>query len=109
LCSHLLLVKMPEGYMPLKITKKALEKIRDIMHTKKIPKNYGLRVGTQSAGCIGVSHMLGFDRMKKNDMAYERNGISIFIEKKNVMYLVGLKLDYLEDEDTSGFSFLPEK
>jgi len=95
--------------MPLKITKKALEKARDIMHAKKIPKNYGLRIGTQGAGCIGVSHMLGFDSKKKNDMVYERNGISIYIEKKDVMYLVGYKLDYVEKNEVNGFSFFPAK
>lgn len=98
-------VNMSETFMPIQITEKALEEVRNIMNSKEIPDDYGLRIGIRGTGCGGASHMLGFDHKKDNDMVYLREGISIYIEKKDVIYLVGIKLDYVHKESSSGFMF----
>ncbi|MCH8233678.1 MAG: iron-sulfur cluster assembly accessory protein [Bacteroidetes bacterium] len=96
---------MSENFMPVQITEKALEEVRNIMNSKEIPDDYGLRIGIKGTGCGGASHMLGFDHKKDNDMVYLREGIPIYIEKKDVIYLVGLKLDFVDGESSSGFTF----
>ena len=43
--------------VPVTITERAIEEIKSIMKTKKIPVEYGLRVGVKGAGCAGVSYL----------------------------------------------------
>lgn len=92
--------------LPLTITEKALKEIKAIMKNKNIPGEYGLRIGIKaSGGCGGISYLLGFDKQKPSDDSYEIDGIMVYIEKKHVMYLVGLEMDYYSGADAQGFNF----
>jgi len=89
---------------PIHISDKATVEIQDIMTNKKIPEGYGLRVGVKGAGC-GVSFILGFDKEKEGDNAYLINEIPVFIQKKEVMFLIGKEVDFYEGADARGFVF----
>ncbi len=92
--------------LPLTITSKALEEVKAIIKDKNIPKEYGLRIGIKGGGgCVGISYMLGFDKKKSTDDSYTIDGIDVYIEKKHVMYLVGLEMDYYSGADAQGFNF----
>ena len=92
--------------LPLTITSKALEEVKAIIKNKNIPKEYGLRIGIKGGGgCVGISYMLGFDKKKPDDDSYKIDGIDVYIEKKHVMYLVGLEMDYYSGADEQGFNF----
>jgi len=92
---------------PVTISKKAAEEIVAIMDKKNISNEYGLRIGMKDGGgCgAGMKHMLGFDKKKQGDLEYQAQGITIYIEKKHLMYLIGLQVDFYEGEDARGFSF----
>lgn len=92
--------------LPISISTIAFEEIKNILNTKGIPSNYGLRVGSKGSGCSGVSHYLGFDTKKENDEEYKYDNIIIYIQKKDIMHLIGIKLDFIEDEQQRGFVFL---
>lgn len=93
---------------PVQISTSAALEIQNIMKNKNIPQDYGLRIGMKGGGgCgAGMTHMLGFDRKKEGDLEYESNGILVYIEKKHLMYLIGLQVDFYEGADARGFTFI---
>lgn len=94
---------------PVKITPTAIEEIKNIMENKNIPSDYGLRVGVRGGGgcsAAGMSYMLGFDKEKPTDKRFEIEGISVFIEKSHVMYIIGMEVHFHEGNDARGFMFV---
>jgi len=99
---------MSEIIMPVSFTDKAIKEVKNIIAAKKIPSDYGLRVGVNGAGCAGVSYLLGFDKKKEKDLEFEVDGIPIYIEKKSMLYLAGQLVDYFEGGEATGFVFTAE-
>jgi iron-sulfur cluster assembly protein len=91
--------------LPISITPRALEEIKNIMATKNIPEGYALRVGVKGGGCGGVSYALGFDQTKEGDQGYEVSGLALLIEKRHVMFLMGMQVDFHESNEAKGFVF----
>lgn len=89
---------------PVTISKRAVDEIRKIMTTKNIPSEYGLRVGVKGGGC-GVSLLIGFDKRKDSDQIYSISGITVYIDKKHTMYIIGKEVDFYEGEEGEGFMF----
>jgi iron-sulfur cluster assembly protein len=96
---------MFEKIEPVGLTARAAEEVRKIMHTKNIPAGYGLRVGIRGGGCGGVALMIGFDKEKPTDLTYTLEGITLHIDKKHTMYLIGKQVDFYEGADAKGFMF----
>ena len=94
-----------QSILPLSITDQAIHQIAAIKATKNIPEGYGLRVGVRGSGCSGTSFVLGFDTKKEGDNEYIIAGIPIYIEKKHVLYVAGIELDYENSEEATGFVF----
>ncbi len=93
---------------PVVLTEKAVSQVKKIINEKKIPPFYGLRVGVEGGGCSGTSkNILGFDTQKETDTTYLQDGIPIYIDKGQVMFLAGITIDYLEGEEEQGFTFSP--
>ena len=92
---------------PVNITKDAQKEILDIIKNKNIPQDYGLRIGVKGGrGCAGVNYLLGFDKQKQDDISYFVEGIEVFVSKKEVMFLMGLEVDFYEGADARGFTFV---
>ena len=91
---------------PVELTEKALQEVKNIMATKNIPQGYGLRVGMKGGGCGGMSFVLGFDEQTDKDLAYKIEDITVLVEKRHTMYLVGMKVDFYEGSDARGFMFI---
>ena len=96
---------MENTFIPIEMTIKALEEVKMIMNSKKVPDAYGLRIGVRRTGCGSSSHTLGFDRKKVNDLEFVKNDILVYIRKQDVLYMVGYELDFVEQDDISGFAF----
>ncbi|MGK7394873.1 MAG: HesB/IscA family protein [Candidatus Cyclobacteriaceae bacterium M3_2C_046] len=97
---------MNEKLVPVKISPDAVQEIRKIMSQKNIPADYYLRVGMKgNVGCGGMGYLLGFDHPKEHDNIYEIEGIPVVVEKKHVMYILDLTIDYHHGADASGFVF----
>lgn len=95
--------------LPVTITTKALAEIRKVRDKKKIPDFYGLRIGLKGgAGCGGGSFVLGFDVKNEKDSEFRVDDIPVFIEKRQILYLAGKLIDYVEGEE-SGFAFYDER
>lgn len=92
--------------LPLKISAEALKQIKVIMAKKSVPKDYGLRIGTNNAATCGTtSFMLGFDEKKEGDDAFQFEGIEILINKKEMLYLIDVTLAYEVGDKATGFRF----
>lgn len=89
---------------PVSITQKALAEIKNTLANKNIPQGYGLRVGVKGGGC-GVTFILGFDHKQENDLEYEVDGVTVYIQKREMLFLVGKEVDFYEGADTRGFVF----
>lgn len=96
---------MFDNIHPVTISPRAAEEIRKIMETKNIPADYSLRVGVKGGGC-GVSLLIGFDKKKETDLSYTISGISVLVDKKHTMYVMGKEVDFHEGEDARGFTFI---
>lgn len=99
---------MFENVKPIGLTARAAEEVRKIMQTKNIPLEYGLRVGIRGGGCGGVSLIIGFDKQKPTDLAYQDEGIEVLIDKKHTMYLIGKQVDFYEGAEARGFMFVDQ-
>ena len=92
---------------PVTLSERAIAEVKHIMTHKSIPEGYGLRIGVKGGGgCGGMGFMLGFDKSKEGDISYEQAGITIHVEKKQTMYLVGLEVDFIENAEARGFTFI---
>lgn len=89
----------------IQFSPRAAEEIKKIMQTKKIPEGYGLRVGVRGGGCSGMSYVLGFDKKREHDKGFEIDGITVFVDKRHGLYLMGTTIDYHDGLNARGFTF----
>jgi len=94
--------------LPFHITATALEEIKNIMQNKGIPQDYGLRIGIRGGGC-GASFLIGFDKQKESDETYYLQDVLIYVDKKHLMYVVGISIDFEETQEGRGFTFVAGK
>ncbi|MFW5726280.1 MAG: HesB/IscA family protein [bacterium] len=92
--------------LPIKISDKALQEIKNTITTKNIPADYGLRVGIKGGGCAGVSYVLGFDKKASGDAEFELEGVQVYVAKKDTMFLIGMEVDFYEGNEARGFTFI---
>jgi len=92
--------------IPIEITPAAQVEIKNIMANKNIPTDYSLRVGVKGGGCGGMAYALGFDKPKEGDQEFKISDIPVLIEKKHVMFLMGMQVDFYDGNDTRGFTFV---
>lgn len=97
---------MFDNIHPISISVRASEEIYKIRQIKGIPPDYGLRVGIKGGGCNGISLIIGFDTKKETDISYHIQGITVYVDKKHTMYLIGKEVDFLEEADARGFTFV---
>jgi iron-sulfur cluster assembly protein len=98
---------MFDKLQPVKLSARATEEVKKIMLTKNIPSGYGLRIGVRGGhGCGGAQLIIGFDKQKDSDLAYTVNDIPIYVDKKHTMYVIGKEVEWVENENERGFTFL---
>ena len=91
--------------LPISLSETAIAKILEIRESKQISSDYHLRIGVKSAGCGIASYIIGFDHANDKDVIYELDKFTVIIEKVQVMYLAGKKVDYGNAEGEIGFIF----
>lgn len=88
------------------MTAPALEMIKKVQTEKNIPAQYNLRIGAQSGGCSGMNYFLGFDdRLSDCDRTFELDDLKLVVDLKSLFYVMGVTLDFVENEQGSGFVF----
>jgi iron-sulfur cluster assembly protein len=76
------------------LTEAAAERVREIMG--KAEKPYaGLRVGVKNGGCAGQEYVLEYaEAANPLDEVVEDKGVTILVEPKAVLFLIGTVVDY---------------
>ena len=89
----------------IKLTKNASNKVKQIMENKeKTP--LGLQAGVKGGGCSGFSYYLDFVYEKQEkDRVIESEGVTIYVDPKSYLYLMGTEIDYIDNLNESGFRF----
>lgn len=87
------------------LTEAAASRVREIM--KAADKPYvGLRVGVKNGGCAGQEYTLAYaEAVEPFDEVVEDKGVTVLIEPKAVLFLIGTEIDYVTDRLASKFMF----
>ena len=96
---------MRERPKAITLTEAAAERARQILARRDDPP-LGLRLGIDSKGCSGLSYKIDYvDAVDPLDEVVEDKGVTIYIDPKAIMFLLGTEVDYAEDKFHSGFVF----
>lgn len=93
----------------ISITDKALSHILKLREQEiETPNNFYLRVGVKGGGCSGFSYTMDFDNeIKENDeIIHINNDLTVLVEKKCLLYLVGTELNYSDGLNGKGFEWV---
>jgi iron-sulfur cluster assembly protein len=89
----------------LAVTDAAADHIRVLLAKRGKPA-LGVRIGVRSRGCSGLSYTLEYaDDKGKFDEVVEDKGVTILVDPKAVMFILGTEMDYVEEKLQSGFTF----
>lgn len=96
---------MRKPLSPITITVAAAERVRALLARRDAPAA-GLRIGVKTKGCSGLSYTVEYaDSKGPHDDVVEDKGVTIFIDPKAAMFILGSEVDYVEDKLQSGFVF----
>jgi len=66
----------------------------------------GLRVGVRNGGCAGMAYTMNLaDEIQAADEVIEDQGVKILIAPKDLMFLLGTRLDFEADTLQASFTF----
>lgn len=87
------------------LTDAAAARVREIMTTSEASA-VGLRVGVKNGGCAGMEYTMTYAQTRDPlDEVIEDKGITLFIDPKAVLFLLGTEMDYTVEKLSSGFVF----
>jgi iron-sulfur cluster assembly protein len=87
------------------LTERAAARVREIMERAEKPYA-GLRVGVKNGGCAGQEYVLEYaEAAAPLDEQVEDKGVTILIEPKAILFLIGTEIDYETTKLASKFVF----
>ncbi|MSP82319.1 MAG: iron-sulfur cluster assembly accessory protein [Alphaproteobacteria bacterium] len=90
----------------ISISDAAAERVRELLASRDKP-SVGIRVGVRTRGCSGLSYTLEFaDARNQFDEIVEEKGVTVLIDPKAVMFLLGTEMDFVDEKLQTGFKFI---
>ena len=93
----------------LKVNELALLEIKNLLNQRKEPCA-GIRISVRTRGCSGLSYMVEYAIIDKNITKFDdlviKDEVSIFIDPKASMFLIGSEMIYKNDDIYSVFDFV---
>jgi iron-sulfur cluster assembly protein len=90
----------------IEITDAASERIQALL-SQRGKESVGIRVGVKKGGCSGLAYTIEYaDDVKKFEDIVEEKGVTVIIDPKAALYLIGTTMDFQEDQFKSGFVFV---
>ena len=81
---------------PLAVTPAATAKVRELLVEEGNPA-LSLRVYITGGGCSGFQYGFTFDEERaEDDLAIERDGVTVLVDPLSLQYLMGAEVDYAE-------------
>jgi iron-sulfur cluster assembly accessory protein len=87
------------------LTERAAKQIKKIKLSEKLDESLYLRVAVEGGGCSGLSYKLGFDLRSDEDELVQSQGMDIVVDRRHMIYLNGIVIDYPDGLDARGFTF----
>jgi iron-sulfur cluster assembly protein len=89
----------------LTVTDAAAQRIQALLAKRGKP-SAGVRIGVRARGCSGLTYTIEYaDAKGKFDEVVEDKGVTVLIDPKAVMFILGTEMDYVEEKLQSGFTF----
>ena len=89
----------------LSLTPKAIIRLQDI--NKNSPDNHAaVKLGVKNGGCAGMAYTMDYiNEIGENDEVIKIDDITLVIDPKAILFLLGTEMDYEESTLNSGFIF----
>ena len=92
-------------FQVLSLTDAAAARVREIVTDSETPIA-GVRVGVKNAGCAGMAYTLdAIAAVDPADDVVADKGVTVFVDPKAVLFLLGSTMDYETTRLRSGFIF----
>jgi iron-sulfur cluster assembly protein len=89
----------------MSLTDAAAARVREILANSDKPLA-GLRVGVKNGGCAGMSYTMEMaEAAHATDEIVEDKGVTVLIDPKAILFLLGTEMDYQTTKLSSGFVF----
>lgn len=89
----------------ISISPAALTQVRHLLSQRQKP-SVGIRVGLKTKGCNGLAYSIEYaDEQHSMDECITVDEVTILIDPKAVMFLLGTEMDFVADKFQSGFVF----
>jgi len=95
----------PTVAAPITFTSQAIAAIKRIRTEEGLTEGHALRVGVKGGGCSGMSYVLGFDEVTANDDTYQIEGVTLAVDKRHLLYIANMEVDYQDGLNARGFVF----
>ncbi len=87
------------------LSEQAAARVREIIDNSD-KDIVGLRVGVANGGCAGMSYTMEYaESVDTLDEVVEDKGVTVLIDPKAVLFLLGTEMDYKVERLSSGFVF----
>lgn len=90
----------------IQITETALQQVKSLQQSQG--KELSLRVGVRQGGCSGMSYTMDFENLsnvREDDEVFDYDGFKVVSDRRSLLYLYGLVLDYSNAMIGGGFQF----
>ena len=89
----------------MKLTEAAAGRIQEL--TRRADSEIvGLRVGVKNGGCAGMSYTMEMaEAAQPTDEIVEDKGVTVLVDPKAILFLLGTEMDYQATKLSSGFVF----
>ena len=89
----------------LSLTPRAIIRLQDI--NKNSPDNHAaVKLGVKNGGCAGMAYTMDYiNEVGENDEVIKIDDITLVIDPKAILFLLGTEMDYEESTLNSGFIF----
>jgi iron-sulfur cluster assembly protein len=96
---------MSERKAIFSMTEAAAEQVKALLAKRGKP-SVGIRIGIRTKGCSGLSYTLEYaDEKNTHDESVEAHGLTILVDPKAIMFILGTEMDFVNDKLSSGFVF----
>lgn len=90
----------------IQVSSSAAEHIRYLRERDKLSSQMPLRISVKEGGCSGFSYKLDFDESQHStDKIFDSNGVTLVVEGRSLLYLMGTILDFDGGLNGKGFVF----
>src|ERR1700749_3979423 len=89
----------------INLTAAAVERVKALLEKRNKP-SVGIRIGVRTKGCSGLSYTIEYaDAKGPADEVVEQDGVTVLIDPKATMFILGTEMDYVEEKMQTGFVF----